>query len=62
MAGALQGDTFIGSKAEQYRGLLKLERPMAHGVVEDWDVMERIWSHLYIHELKVSPDEVGVFF
>lgn len=59
LPGALQGEYFIGPKAEQYRGLLKLQHPLSHGVVEDWDAMERIWAHLYHNELKISPEEVA---
>jgi hypothetical protein len=33
MAGAVTGDTFIGRKAQELRGLLKLNWPMEGGVV-----------------------------
>lgn len=36
MAGAVEGDTFIGRKTQDLRGLLKLRYPMEHGVVTDW--------------------------
>ena len=60
MAGAVEGDTFIGRKAQELRGLLKINYPMQHGVVESWDDMERIWQHVYSEELKTLPEEVGV--
>jgi len=50
MAGALEGDTFIGPKAEEYRGLLNIKYPMEHGVVQDWNDMERIWQYIYSKE------------
>merc|ERR1712166_888366 len=28
--------------------------PVAHGMIDNWDDMEKIWSHLFTHELKVS--------
>lgn len=59
MAGAVEGDTFIGRKAQELRGLLKINYPMKHGVVENWDDMERIWQHVYSEELKTLPEEVG---
>ncbi|KAA8594399.1 hypothetical protein FQN60_005233 [Etheostoma spectabile] len=43
MAGALEGDLFIGPKAEEHRGLLSVRYPMEHGIVKDWNDMERIW-------------------
>ncbi|KAI9010679.1 actin-related protein [Hyaloraphidium curvatum] len=57
MAGAVEGDTFIGRKAQELRGLLKINYPMRHGIVESWDDMERIWQHVYSEELKTLPEE-----
>lgn len=47
MAGALEGDIFVGPKAEEHRGLLSISYPMEHGIVTDWNDMERIWSYIY---------------
>lgn len=58
MAGALEGDVFIGRKAQEFRGLLKIKYPIAHGIVTDWDDMERIWSHIYAEELGTLSEEV----
>lgn len=57
LAGALEGDTFIGSRAQELRGLLKIRYPLEHGIVTDWDDMERIWSYVYEHELRTLPEE-----
>ena len=57
MAGALEGDVFIGRKAQEYRGLLKIKYPMEHGIVTDWDDMERIWSWVYAEELGTLSEE-----
>lgn len=56
MAGAAEGDTFIGSRAEDLRGILTLRYPMSHGIVEDWNDMELIWRHVY-SEMKVIAEE-----
>ncbi|KAG7480720.1 hypothetical protein MATL_G00059280 [Megalops atlanticus] len=50
MAGALEGDLFIGPKAEEHRGLLSVRYPMEHGIVKDWNDMERIWQYVYSKE------------
>lgn len=50
MAGALEGDTFIGPKAEEHRGLLSIRYPMEHGIITEWGDMEKIWEHLYSKE------------
>lgn len=54
---SLQNETFIGSHAQEHRGLLQIKYPVTHGVVTDWDDMERVWSHVYGHELKISSEE-----
>jgi centractin len=58
MAGGLEGDTFIGRKAQEFRGLLKIKYPMEHGIVTDWDDMERIWNWVYSEELSTLSEEV----
>lgn len=50
MAGALEGDIFVGPKAEEHRGLLSIRYPMEHGIVTDWNDMERIWQYIYSKE------------
>ena len=58
LAGALEGDVFIGQKAQELRGLLKIRYPLEHGIVTDWDDMERIWQYVYTEELKTLSEEV----
>ncbi|XP_033113090.1 alpha-centractin [Anneissia japonica] len=55
MAGGLEGDIFIGPKAEEHRGLLSINYPMEHGIVTDWNDMERIWQYIY------SKDQLQTF-
>ena len=51
---------FIGQKAAtELRGLLKIRYPLEHGVVTDWDDMERIWSYVYDEGLKTLSEEVS---
>lgn len=61
MAGAVEGDTFIGRKAQEYRGLLKIRYPLEHGIVTDWEDMERIWQYIYTDELKTLSEEVYIY-
>ena len=58
LAGALEGDVFIGQRAQELRGLLKIRYPLEHGIVTDWDDMERIWQFVYTEELKTLSEEV----
>lgn len=57
MAGGLEGDVFIGQRAQDLRGLLKIRYPLEHGIVTDWDDMEKIWHYVYENELKTLPEE-----
>jgi len=37
--------------------VLKISYPIGHGIVWDWDDMEKIWNHTFYTELRISPDE-----
>lgn len=56
MAGAAEGECFIGSRAEDLRGILTLRYPMSHGIVEDWNDMELIWRYIFA-EMRVNSEE-----
>jgi centractin len=59
MAMALEGETFIGPKAEEHRGIMHVRYPMEHGIVTDWNDMEKIWQYVYSKEmLNIFPEEV----
>lgn len=56
-SGSSNGDIFIGNAAQESRGLLKLSYPIEHGIVNDWEDMERIWQNTYTHDLKVNAED-----
>ena len=56
MAGAVEGDHFIGERAQELRGLLSLSHPMETGIVTSWDDMERVWLHAFA-ALKAQPEQ-----
>ncbi|KAJ3325724.1 Actin-2 [Boothiomyces sp. JEL0866] len=57
MAGATEGEFFVGNKAQELRGLLSINYPMEHGIVTDWNDMEKLWQHVYSEELKILSEE-----
>ena len=34
-----------------------MKYPIEHGIVTNWDDMEKIWHHSFYKELKVAPEE-----
>ena len=57
MVGLDQKEVFVGEEAQQKRGVLKVESPIEHGIVKNWDDMEKIWHHAFKNIMDVSPEE-----
>ena len=53
MLGMNQRDVYVGDEVQVKRGILSLRYPIEHGIVTNWDDMERIWRHTFYNELRV---------
>lgn len=57
MVGMEQHDSYVGDAALVRRGVLSIRYPIEHGIVTNWDDMEKIWHHTFYNELRVDPDQ-----
>ena len=43
---------------QEFRGLLKLRHPIEHGIVTNWEDMERLWASIYSKDqLQIASEE-----
>jgi len=60
MLGAAKKDFFVGDDAQAKRGVLQIRYPIEHGIVTNWDDMEKIWHYTFYNEMRVNPEDHNV--
>ena len=58
--GSEKQEFYVGPDAIHKKGVLKLNYPLVHGVVNNWDDMEKIWGYIFINELRIAPEEHNI--
>jgi actin beta/gamma 1 len=57
MVGMNQKESYVGDDAQTKRGILKLIYPIEHGIVTNWEDMEKVWQHTFNNELRIPSEE-----
>jgi actin-related protein 3 len=50
-------DFYIGYEAQQRAGSYSLNYPIAHGLIDNWDNMEKLWQRCLFKYLKCEPQD-----
>lgn len=45
---------FVGEKSIKLANTWEPKTPIVDGVITDWDMMEKVWQHMFSKELKVD--------
>merc|ERR1719378_1212802 len=58
LVGMGQKDYYVGDEAQSKRSVcINLQYPIEHGIITNWDDMERIWNYTFYNELRAVPEE-----
>ncbi|KAN0042947.1 hypothetical protein ACTA71_010580 [Dictyostelium dimigraforme] len=62
MCGIGNKEYYVGDEAQSQRGMLSIKYPIEHGIVQNWDYMEKLLFHLFYNELRISPEQYPIVF
>ena len=56
MIGMDQKDMYIGHEVTSKESLLNISRPIIDGMIENWEDTQKVWQHVFVNELQMTPD------
>ena len=57
MQGTHKVDCYVGDEAQSRRGILSIRYPLEHGVVVNWDDLEKLLHQSFYNELRIDPSD-----
>ncbi|XP_029451311.1 uncharacterized protein LOC115087836 isoform X3 [Rhinatrema bivittatum] len=48
---------YIGHEAQHIKSVLNIKNPVTHGIVTDWDDLEKIWHYTFYDQLHADPEQ-----
>eukprot|EP01122_Echinamoeba_exundans_P013103 TRINITY_DN5665_c0_g1_i1.p1 TRINITY_DN5665_c0_g1~~TRINITY_DN5665_c0_g1_i1.p1 ORF type:complete len:210 (-),score=62.07 TRINITY_DN5665_c0_g1_i1:46-675(-) len=48
---------YVGPKAQMRRDFMTMTNPLQNGLVNDWNVVEKIWDHIFTEAFVMNPKE-----
>jgi len=57
MCGMGKRDFHVGDEALVRCGALTMKYPIEHGIITNFDDMEKLWHHTFYNELRIAPEE-----
>lgn len=55
-----QKSYYIGEEIELKQDILELKSPIEHGIITNWDDMQKIWEYTFYNELQIAPEENAI--
>lgn len=57
-----QRDFYVGDEALERKGVVRLQYPIANGLIADWNEIGKVWEHIITKRLNSNPEEQGLLF
>jgi actin-like protein 6A len=56
--GSTKNSYYVGTNSLAFRrDFMEMKSPFDHGLVSDWEMMEQLWDHAFLHQLRIEPSK-----